>query len=83
MIGMKYYEAKRIDNQLKGRAGRQGEPGLSICIAALDDEIIRVNSNKNALKFFNLLISQKIDVPQKLVRRSQKQVEGTHVSANS
>ena len=75
ILATEYYEAKRIDNQLKGRAGRQGEPGLSICIAALDDEIIRVNSNKNALKFFNLLISQKIDVPQKLVRRSQKQVE--------
>lgn len=75
IIATEYYEARRIDNQLKGRAGRQGEPGLSVCLVSLEDDIIRVNSNKNALKFFNLLISQGIDVPQNLVRRAQKQVE--------
>jgi preprotein translocase subunit SecA len=41
IVGTEHHEARRIDNQLRGRAGRQGDPGSSRFYASLEDEIIR------------------------------------------
>ncbi len=41
ILGTEKHESRRIDNQLRGRAGRQGDPGVSIFFVALDDEIMR------------------------------------------
>jgi len=41
IVGTEHHEARRVDNQLRGRAGRQGDPGSSRFYASLDDEIIR------------------------------------------
>ncbi|GAH88708.1 unnamed protein product, partial [marine sediment metagenome] len=41
IIGTEHHEARRIDNQLRGRAGRQGDPGSSRFYASLEDEILR------------------------------------------
>jgi preprotein translocase subunit SecA len=41
VIGTERHEARRIDNQLRGRAGRQGDPGMSRFYVALDDDIMR------------------------------------------
>jgi preprotein translocase subunit SecA len=41
IIGTEHHEARRIDNQLRGRAGRQGDPGSSRFYASLEDEIVR------------------------------------------
>ncbi|MQG20534.1 MAG: preprotein translocase subunit SecA [SAR202 cluster bacterium] len=41
IIGTELHESRRIDNQLRGRAGRQGDPGTSVFYVALDDELIR------------------------------------------
>jgi preprotein translocase subunit SecA len=42
VIGTERHESRRIDNQLRGRAGRQGDPGVSRFFVALDDEIMRL-----------------------------------------
>jgi preprotein translocase subunit SecA len=41
VVGTEHHEARRIDNQLRGRAGRQGDPGSSVFYASLEDEIMR------------------------------------------
>ena len=41
ILGSEKHESRRIDNQLRGRAGRQGDPGTSVFFVALDDEIMR------------------------------------------
>ena len=42
VIGSERHEARRIDNQLRGRSGRQGEPGMTQFYLSLDDEIMRI-----------------------------------------
>jgi preprotein translocase subunit SecA len=42
VIGTERHEARRIDNQLRGRSGRQGDPGVSRFYVALDDQIMKV-----------------------------------------
>ena len=42
MIGSERHEARRIDNQLRGRAARQGDPGSSRFYLSLDDELMRL-----------------------------------------
>ena len=42
IIGTERHESRRIDNQLRGRAGRQGDPGSSRCYLALDDSLMRI-----------------------------------------
>lgn len=46
VIGTQRHEARRIDNQLKGRAGRQGDPGESVFMVSLDDEVLRLYGPK-------------------------------------
>jgi preprotein translocase subunit SecA len=41
ILGTEKHDSRRIDNQLRGRAGRQGDPGVSQFFVALDDEIMR------------------------------------------
>ena len=45
IIGVGHYDCVRIDNQLRGRAGRQGDPGDSIFLVSVDDELIKVFAN--------------------------------------
>ena len=42
MIGTERHESRRIDNQLRGRSGRQGDPGTSIFFISLQDELMRL-----------------------------------------
>ena len=42
IIGTDRHESRRIDNQLRGRAGRQGDPGMSVFFVAMDDDLIRI-----------------------------------------
>ena len=41
VVGTERHESRRIDNQLRGRAGRQGDPGVSRFFVALDDDLMR------------------------------------------
>ena len=42
IIGTERHESRRIDNQLRGRAGRQGDPGVSQFFLSLDDDLMRI-----------------------------------------
>lgn len=81
VIGTERHESRRIDNQLRGRSGRQGDPGESRFFIALDDEIMRLQGGEFLQKMF-----ERIKVPDDLpienpiiskqIESAQKRVEG-------
>ena len=83
IIGTSRHESRRIDNQLRGRAGRQGDPGTSRFFLSAEDDLIRLFAGD---RFFNILDSLKgtddmvIDVKMfsKTIENAQKKVEGNH-----
>ena len=81
IIGTERHESRRIDNQLRGRAGRQGDPGGSIFFISLQDELMRIfggDSIDSMLKKLGLKKNESIDHPwiNKAMERAQKKVEG-------
>jgi preprotein translocase subunit SecA len=81
IIGTERHESRRIDNQLRGRAGRQGDPGNSIFFISLQDELMRifgVDSIDNMLKKLGLKENESIDHSwiNKAIERAQQKVEG-------
>jgi len=80
IIGTERHESRRIDNQLRGRAGRQGDPGSSIFFISLQDELMRIfggESIDGMLKKIGLKENESIDHPwiNKAMERAQKKVE--------
>ena len=80
IIGTERHESRRIDNQLRGRAGRQGDPGSSIFFISLQDELMRIfggGSIEGMLKKLGLKDNESIDHPwiNKAMERAQKKVE--------
>ena len=53
MIATERHESRRIDNQLRGRAGRQGNPGKTIIFNSLDDNLLKLFATKELKKFFD------------------------------
>src|SRR3712207_1120426 len=49
VLGTERHESRRIDNQLRGRSGRQGDPGLSRFYLSLDDDLLRIFGQQNML----------------------------------
>ncbi len=81
VIGSERHEARRIDNQLRGRSGRQGEPGESRFFVALDDDLMRIFGGDRVSKLMTSLgIDEDTPIENGLVSRSiegaQKRVEG-------
>ena len=81
IVGTERHESRRIDNQLRGRAGRQGDPGSSIFFISLQDELMRIfggESIDGMLKKLGLKENESIDHPwiNKAMERAQKKVEG-------
>lgn len=81
VIGTERHESRRIDNQLRGRSGRQGDPGSSRFYVALDDEIMRVFGGEQVAKIMTALkVPEDQPIEAKLVNRSianaQSKVEG-------
>ncbi len=80
IIGTERHESRRIDNQLRGRAGRQGDPGYSRFYMSLDDDLIRI-FNGERIKAYMERFNMEEDVPieSKLISRAienaQKKVE--------
>jgi preprotein translocase subunit SecA len=62
VLGTERHETRRIDNQLRGRAGRQGDPGISQFFVSLEDELIKVFGGDNIKRWVEYLINDK-DVP--------------------
>jgi len=81
IVGTERHESRRIDNQLRGRSGRQGDPGSSIFYISLEDELMRVfgaSSIDGMLKKLGLKENESIDHPwiNKAMERAQQKVEG-------
>lgn len=85
IIGTERHESRRIDNQLRGRSGRQGDPGASRFYLALEDDLMRLFTPEATLKMFDALglpddepIEHKI--LSKAIERAQTKVEGNNFS---
>ncbi|MDR7404944.1 MAG: preprotein translocase subunit SecA, partial [Armatimonadota bacterium] len=83
VIGTERHEARRIDNQLRGRAGRQGDPGSSRFYVALDDELMRLFAGQRVAAIMDRLgIDEDTPIEHPLVSRqienAQKKVEQYH-----
>ena len=81
IVGTERHESRRIDNQLRGRSGRQGDPGSSIFYISLQDELMRIfgaDSIDGMLKKLGLKENESIDHPwiNKAMERAQQRVEG-------
>ncbi len=81
IVGTERHESRRIDNQLRGRSGRQGDPGSSIFYISLEDELMRIfgaDSIDSMLKKLGLKENESIDHPwiNKAMERAQQKVEG-------
>ncbi len=81
VIGTEHHEARRIDNQLRGRSGRQGDPGESRFFVSLEDDLLRIFGSEQIGKIMNMLKiepGEPIYHPMltKLIEKIQKKVEG-------
>lgn len=80
VLGTERHETRRIDNQLRGRAGRQGDPGTSQFVVSLEDELIKVFGGDSIRRWVEYLIQDK-DIPlesdllTKSLENAQKKVE--------
>ncbi len=86
IIGTERHESRRIDNQLRGRAGRQGDPGSSQFFISIDDDIMRVfggDALKRAMQMTKIVEDGPIDfaIFSSVMERAQKAVEGNHFAA--
>ena len=80
IIGTERHESRRIDNQLRGRSGRQGDPGSSIFYISLEDDLMRIFGAKSIdgmLKKLGLKENESINHPwiNKAMERAQQKVE--------
>ncbi len=86
ILGTEKHDSRRIDNQLRGRAGRQGDPGVSQFFVAMDDEIMRKMGGDKIQAVARLMLSKE-DLEQMAftqkqftnsIQKAQKQMEGRH-----
>ncbi len=80
ILGTERHESRRIDNQLRGRAGRQGDPGVSRFFISLDDDLMRLFANdnmKNIMGKLGMASGEPIFHPwlNKTIERAQTRVE--------
>ncbi len=85
IIGTERHESRRIDNQLRGRSGRQGDPGESRFYLSLEDDLLRIFGKDQLEKVMNVLKikpGEPIEHPllTKLIETVQKRVEGINFS---
>ena len=83
VIGTERHESRRIDNQLRGRAGRQGDPGMSQFYLSMEDELMRRFGSDNLRAMMDRLgIEEDEPIESKMVSRAvesaQKRVEGNN-----
>ena len=86
VIGTERHENRRIDNQLRGRSGRQGDPGRSVFFVSLEDDLMRIfgaERLKTILKTFRIPEGERISHPwiSKAIRKAQQKVEQFHFDA--
>jgi preprotein translocase subunit SecA len=76
IIGTERHESRRIDNQLRGRAGRQGDPGKSKFYLSLDDDLMRIFGGVNIKRFMEDDLPIEHPWITKAIANAQKKVEG-------
>lgn len=86
IIGSERHEARRIDNQLRGRSGRQGDPGSSRFYVSLEDDIMRLFGGEQVARIMDALKipeDQPIEagMVSKAIEQAQSKVEGFHFDA--
>ncbi|HLS07420.1 MAG TPA: SEC-C metal-binding domain-containing protein, partial [Bacillota bacterium] len=86
VIGTERHESRRIDNQLRGRSGRQGDPGMSQFFLSMEDELMRrfgSDNLKNMMDRLGMDDSQPIEskMVSRAVESAQKRVEGNNFDA--
>ncbi len=85
IIGTQRHESRRIDNQLRGRSGRQGDPGESRFYIGLDDDLMKIFGGDMITRVYNTLGAEE-DLPiesktiSRAVENAQKKVEGRNFS---
>ncbi len=85
IIGTERHESRRIDNQLRGRSGRQGDIGESRFYIALDDDLMKIFGGDMVTRVYNSLgadenIPLQMGLLTKTVESAQRRVEGKHFS---
>ena len=83
IIGTERHESRRIDNQLRGRAGRQGDPGESRFFISLEDDLMRLFGSERMMTIFNSLgIEDNEQIQHKslsnAIERAQKKIESNN-----
>ncbi len=83
IIGTERHEARRIDNQLRGRAGRQGDPGSSQFFVSMEDDLMRIFGGDKMKRIMERLnFPEDVPIENKIISRSieqaQKKVEGNN-----
>ncbi|MEW9669505.1 preprotein translocase subunit SecA [Ammoniphilus sp. 3BR4] len=83
ILGTERHESRRIDNQLRGRAGRQGDPGSSQFYLSLEDELMRRFGSENIMNMMDRLgMEEDVPIESRMVSRAiesaQKRVEGSN-----
>jgi preprotein translocase subunit SecA len=86
IVGTERHESRRIDNQLRGRAGRQGDPGSSRFFLALDDDLMRIFGGDRIKGMMNMLrVADDEPIESRMVSRqiegAQTKVEGHNFDA--
>jgi preprotein translocase subunit SecA len=86
VIGTERHEARRIDNQLRGRTGRQGDPGSSNFFVSLEDDLMRIFGGdriKSLMEMFKIPEDQPIEagMVSKSIESSQSKIEGFNFDA--
>ena len=83
IIGTERHEARRIDNQLRGRSGRQGDLGESRFYISLEDDIMRLFGSERLMTIFNALgVPENEQIEHKMlsnaIEKAQKKIEGNN-----
>ncbi len=83
IIGTERHESRRIDNQLRGRAGRQGDPGESRFYISLEDDLMRLFGSEKLMGVFNTLgVEDGEQIEHKMlsnaIEKAQKKIESNH-----
>ncbi|KKU35572.1 MAG: Protein translocase subunit SecA [Candidatus Azambacteria bacterium GW2011_GWB1_46_27] len=86
VFGTERHEARRIDNQLRGRAGRQGDPGASQFLVSLEDDLMRIFGSEKIKGMMDLLgLPEDQPIENKMISRAleaaQSKIEGFHFDA--
>ena len=80
IIGTERHESRRIDNQLRGRSGRQGDPGESRFYISLEDDLMRLFGSEKLMSMFNALgVPENEQIEHKMlssaIEKAQKKIE--------